>query len=1148
MSSAAVHTLDPEAGGNWPSAKQLEALMVEKEMALVDQLGAGGVAGVAAALGVDGAQGLPEHDAAGLAARQARFGTNAIETKPPTPYWQLWYDACQDGAIIVLSVMCVVTFVVWLTLEAECNPKGWMEPAALVITINVITHTTAGIDYSKERMFAALSAELDASNKKFVLRGGKPHELADKDIVVGDVVTFNAHNAASIPADGLMLGGSGVKMDESSLTGEPEPVVKTVGASPFILSGTTCSAGSGKMLVVAVGERSTSGKIKASVYGAGSDDDDEGSPLFVKIDAMSLRIGKLVMFVSGGAFLAMAVLGTMRCVEFMDYIHYAVQCITILAVAVPEGLPLAVTLSLAFSSQQMMADNNLVKMLKACETMGSATTICSDKTGTLTANRMTVRGACVAGHMLAALDPRTGGAEAKKSAGARAVEAADRGAVPKDVLALLRTLIAVDTMDESSVEPGSKEGEQAVFKGNPTECALLVFATDLGADWKGLRAETDGRSEATVARGHPFMFSSARKVMSWAVPREGGGYRVYVKGAAEIVLARCARVLSPGSATGLASVELDDATKTSFYLDQVVANFAAEAMRNIALAYKDVDAAPDGGWKATTAATKNADGSDAFVAETDLTLAAIVGIEDPLRDEVPPAIARCYGAGIDVRMCTGDNLATAVAIASRCGILRDEHFVDGKACGDLTKLKPDRAMTGKDFRRRVHVNDENGDPVFNQAAFDTIWPRLRVMARCDPEDKNTLAHGLNKSLLFQDTAKVAQLKRDEGITIFPDRQVVAMTGDGTNDAPALKRADVGFAMGISGTQIAKDAADIILLDDNFASIVTAAKWGRNVFESICKFLQFQLTVNIAAIVCAVVGAFRYQESPIAAVQMLWINLIMDSLASLALATEPPADTLLDRPPVNRSDSIISEQMLYNMVGHAVYQVIVCMFLYFPTGPRFLGCDDGAGGHHAVDNGHFPSCNAPDDDHAVEYNATGVHADDDDCVVKENSVHYTCIFNAFVMMTLFNEINCRKLGGETNVFDGIFKNAYFCGIWLLTMAFQVLGVAFLGNFLQVAEGKYMFGINAWQWLVCLLAGVGEIPWQQLINLVKRATSEKPGGGTRGGKFESGVLKFGSGRVWLHERTVQNTSAVRDVASSKRLLAKSSKSQSYHAKSA
>merc|ERR1719463_867652 len=237
-------------------------------------------------------------------------------------------------------------------------------------------------------------------------------------------------------------------------------------------------------------------------------------------------------------------------------------------------------------------------------------------------------------------------------------------------------------------------------------------------------------------------------------------------------------------------------------------------------------------------------------------------------------------------------------------------------------------MEGSVFRKMVHDKPaDGGDPVFNQASFDEIWPYLRVLARSSPEDKFTIANGLNRSMLFEDAEKVAKLK-SEGITIFDDRQVVAMTGDGTNDAPALKRADVGFAMGISGTQIAKDAADIILLDDNFASIVVAAEWGRNVYDSISKFLQFQLTVNIAALACAIIGAMFFNESPIAAVQMLWVNLIMDALASLALASEPPDATILVRAPVNRSTSIVTEQMAFNMCGQAIFPIAVVLAMLF----------------------------------------------------------------------------------------------------------------------------------------------------------------------------------------------------------------------------
>jgi Ca2+ transporting ATPase len=544
-----------------------------------------------------------------------------------------------------------------------------------------------------------------------------------------------------------------------------------------------------------------------------------------------------------------------------------------------------------------------------------------------------------------------------------------------EVLDLIGRTIAIDTMNETVLyyKKGGKELEGS--SGNPTEVALMYFVHDMGMDYEDIRNTTKGRSSVGkiaehLSEGKVFGFSSARKMMSWAVPKEGGGYRIYVKGAQEVLLARCTQFVgADGQAQELSEGASDAFVKTA----QI---YARRGMRCLGLAYGDLPEGTDLEKLSDTA--KNADGSIALEAETNLVALALVGIEDPLRPEVPGAIEKCYAAGIDVRMVTGDNPNTAVSIAFQAGILRPFHFRDGTEEYVADNLRENVLMTGGHFRKAVYRpgQGEDAKDEFDQGSFDRIWPHLRVLARSSPDDKITLAHGLNQSTLFADKDACKKLLKEDNIIIFPDRQVVAMTGDGTNDAPALKRADIGFAMGVAGTQIAKDAADIILLDDNFASIVTAAKWGRNVYASIQKFLQFQLTVNISAVVTALVGAFAYQTSPLAAIQLLWVNLLMDSLASLALASEPPVDDLLEKPPVNRTEHMITKRMWTNMMGHASYQIIVVMVLLF-AGPELLGLEAG---------------------HLVEAR-------------DENSIHYTLIFNVFVWMQLFNEINCRKLKGE-----------------------------------------------------------------------------------------------------------------------------------------
>ncbi|KAI0243151.1 Plasma membrane calcium-transporting ATPase 4 [Lamellibrachia satsuma] len=380
---------------------------------------------------------------------------------------------------------------------------------------------------------------------------------------------------------------------------------------------------------------------------------------------------------------------------------------------------------------------------------------------------------------------------------------------------------------------------------------------------------------------------------------------------------------------------------------------------------------------------------------------------------VPSAIRKCQRSGITVRMVTGDNVNTARSIALKCGII--------KPGSDFLVLE------GKEFNKLIRDEQDQ----VQQHLLDKVWPRLRVLARSSPQDKYILVKGIIDS------------------RVNPNREVVAVTGDGTNDGPALKKADVGFAMGIAGTDVAKEASDIILTDDNFTSIVKAVMWGRNVYDSIAKFLQFQLTVNIVAVIVAFLGACAVKAIPLKAIQMLWVNLIMDTFASLALATELPSEELLERRPYGRTKPLISRTMMKNIIGHAIYQLAIIFFLLFFGEVAF-----------DIDNGR--------------------QQDDLDQIPTQ---HFTMIFNTFVMMTLFNEINARKIHGQRNVFTGLQRNHVFIGIWIGTFAAQICIVQ-LGGFAFATEA-----LTLEQWLYCLLFGIGELLWGQVVTSVPTAKLPK-----------------------------------------------------------
>ncbi|KAJ8400188.1 hypothetical protein AAFF_G00398820 [Aldrovandia affinis] len=984
-----------------------------------------------------------------LEKRHTAFGKNFIPPKKAKTFLQLVWEALQDVTLIILEVAAIISLglsfyhppggdseacgqaAAGAEDEGEAQ-AGWIEGAAILFSVIIVVLVTAFNDWSKEKQFRGLQSRIEQEQKFTVIRKGQVIQIPVAELVVGDIAQIKYGDL--LPADGILIQGNDLKIDESSLTGESDQVKKSLDKDPMLLSGTHVMEGSGRMVVSAVGLNSQTGII-FTLLGAGGDDEEkkakkgkkQGAPenrnkaktqdgialeiqplkseegveseekeekeekpvkkvnvnkreksvLQGKLTRLAVQIGKAGLIMSAVTVVILILYFVIDTFGVQNrpwlkectpiYIQYFVKFfiigVTVLVVAVPEGLPLAVTISLAYSVKKMMKDNNLVRHLDACETMGNATAICSDKTGTLTMNRMTVVQAFIGDtHYHTVPEP---------------------DAIRPQTLEILVNSIAVNSAYTTKILPPEREGGLPRHVGNKTECSLLGLVLQLKRDYQPVRDELPEEKLYKV-----YTFNSSRKSMSTVLKNPDGSFRMYSKGASEIILRKCSRILDgAGEARIFHPKDRDEMVR------KVIEPMACVGLRTICLAMREFPGDTEPNW----------DHENEIL--SDLTCIAVVGIEDPVRPEVPAAIEKCQKAGITVRMVTGDNINTARAIATKCGILLPgEDFL---------------CLEGKEFNQ--HIRNDKGE--VEQERLDKIWPKLRVLARSSPTDKHTLVKGIIDS------------------TVGETRQVVAVTGDGTNDGPALKKADVGFAMGIAGTDVAKEASDIILTDDNFTSIVKAVMWGRNVYDSISKFLQFQLTVNVVAVIVAFTGACITQDSPLKAVQMLWVNLIMDTLASLALATEPPTESLLLRKPYGRNKPLISRTMMKNILGHAVYQLTIIFTLLF-AGEKFFDIDSGRN--------------------------TPLHS--------PPTEHYTIVFNVFVMMQLFNEINARKIHGERNVFEGVYRNPIFCSVVLGTFALQIIIVQFGGKPFSCTA------LTIDQWLWCVFIGVGELLWGQLISAI------------------------------------------------------------------
>ncbi|XP_065279220.1 plasma membrane calcium-transporting ATPase 3 isoform X10 [Emys orbicularis] len=951
------------AGGLGCTLPELRGLMELRGAEALQKIqdGYSDISGLCRRLKTSPTEGLSDN-AADLEKRRQIYGQNFIPPKQPKTFLQLVWEALQDVTLIILEIAAIISlglsFYAPPGEETEAcgnlaagaedegeSEAGWIEGAAILLSVICVVLVTAFNDWSKEKQFRGLQSRIEQEQKFAVVRNGQQIQIPVAELVVGDIAQIKYGDL--LPADGVLIQGNDLKIDESSLTGESDHVRKSVEKDPMLLSGTHVMEGSGRMVVTAVGVNSQTGIIFTLLGASGEEEekkDKKGKPQDGVVENIQNKAKKQ----DGAVAMEMQPLKSAEGGEMEDREKKKTS---------------------APKKEKSVLQGKLTKLAVQ---IGKAGLVMSAITVIILVLYFVIQ--------TFVLDGRVWLAECTPVYVQYFVKFFIIGVTVLVVAVPEGLPLAVTISLAYSVKPPEKDGGLPRQVGNKTECALLGFLLELHRDYQPVRDQLPEEKLYKV-----YTFNSVRKSMSTVTRLPQGGFRVFSKGASEILLKKCSNILSSsGELRGFRPRDRDEMVK------KVIEPMACEGLRTICLAFRDFAAGPEPDWE----------NENDIVGE--LTCIAVVGIEDPVRPEVPEAIRKCQKAGITVRMVTGDNINTARAIAAKCGILQPgEDFL---------------CLEGKEFNRRIR--NEKGE--IEQERLDKIWPKLRVLARSSPTDKHTLVKGIIDS------------------TIGEQRQVVAVTGDGTNDGPALKKADVGFAMGIAGTDVAKEASDIILTDDNFSSIVKAVMWGRNVYDSISKFLQFQLTVNVVAVVVAFTGACITQDSPLKAVQMLWVNLIMDTFASLALATEPPTESLLLRKPYGRNKPLISRTMMKNILGHGVYQLSIIFTLLF-AGEIIFDIDSGR--------------NAP------------LHA--------PPSEHYTIIFNTFVLMQLFNEVNARKIHGERNVFQGVFGNPIFCAIVLGTFGIQIVIVQFGGKPFSCSP------LNAEQWLWCLFVGVGELVWGQLI---------------------------------------------------------------------
>lgn len=848
-----------------------------------------------------------------------KYGMNLL-TPPKRPsIWKLYLEKFQDPVIKVLLVAAAFSLLISI-IESE-----YAETIGIFFAIFLATGIGFYFEYDANKKFDLLNA-VGEETPVMVIRNGKVHEIPKKDIVVGDVVILNTGD--EIPADGVLLEAVSLQVNESSLTGELM-VNKTTDEAHFdeeatypsnsVMRGTTVTDGHGVMCVERVGDATEIGKVARQA----TEQSQEQTPLNLQLTKLANLIGKVGFTIATLTFVIFTAkdlyvhLNNTTITDWHQWLEiarivlkYFMMAVTLIVVAVPEGLPMSVTLSLALNMRRMLKTNNLVRKMHACETMGAITVICTDKTGTLTQNLMQVYDA--------KLD------ESQKN------------------------LIAEGIATNSTAFLEEKEGEgKPSGVGNPTEVALLLWLNEQGMDYISLRNQAKTVNQLT--------FSTERKYMATLVDSSVLNTRVlYVKGAPEIVMGKC---------------NLEE-SRVKQYNEQLLA-YQNQAMRTLGVAYKVI---PE------NSSTDCAE----LVKEGGLTFMGIFAISDPIRPDVPDAVKKCQSAGIRVKIVTGDTPGTATEIARQIGLWTSE---------DTERNR----ITGVEF---AALSDEE--------ALERVID-LKVMSRARPMDKQRLV----------------QLLQQKG-------EVVAVTGDGTNDAPALNHAQVGLSMG-TGTSVAKEASDITLLDDSFHSIATAVMWGRSLYKNIQRFIVFQLTINVVALLSVLLGAFLGTELPLTVTQMLWVNLIMDTFAAMALASIAPSMDVMNEKPRKRTDFIISPAMRNNIFGVGAGFLIVLMGL--------LACFKNMPG------------------------GMDVH-------------HLTVFFTIFVMLQFWNLFNASVFGTNHSIFKDAGHAMGMLGVALIILVGQFIIVTFGGKVFRTEP------LPALEWIY-IIAGTSLVLWiGEVVRGIKR----------------------------------------------------------------